>query len=356
MKKSIRVSKKVYLLAIVLALLVIGTGMVFGKAIINEFTFDINQFKANIQASPDECWRNPAQNRKDTVSNKLTELQQLITEENFEEAYDKLLYDIKPKLTGLKQNEHGEPWGNGVYEKAWVTCVELRVSFEEESNLILSQINPLSVYDDDKTPPSISIQYEGEGHVANPGVWHVYIEDLKSGLDTVVITVNEIEEVYDLQGEPSVSYDVLVPAIAQVNMMEVIATNDDKDYVGDQETSAETDWVEIFADVDDDTPPSIVFYYDGGNSELNPGIWIVVVQDLESGLDEVNISVDGDEITYDFNGETTIQLEVNVPGIEGLHTIEVTAVNNDKDYIGDQESWTESDEILIYYVPPIPLP
>jgi len=447
MKKSIRVSKKVYLLAIVLALLVIGTGMVFGKAIINEFTFDINQFKANIQASPDECWKNPAQNRKNAVSNKLTELQQLITEENFEEAYDKLLYDIKPKLTGLKQNEHGEPWGNGVYEKAWVTCVELRVSFEEESNLILSQINPLSVYDDDKTPPSISIQYEGEGHVANPGVWHVYIEDLESGLDTVVITVNEIEEVYDLQGEPSVSYDVLVPAIAQINMIEVIATNDDKDYVGDQETSAETDWVEIFADVtppaiippedveyevgstsntltwiasdeypdtyeifkdgvsfesgvwesgipitinvdgfavgtyefmitcddsydniatdsvfvtviedDDLTPPTIVIYHDGGNSELNPGIWIVVVQDLESGIDEVNISVDGDEITYDFNGETTIQLEVNVPGIEGLHTIEVTAVNNDKDYVGDQESWTESSSVQIIYVPPIPLP
>lgn len=442
-----RLNKKSYLLLTILTIFVFGSFMAFGKATTDDITINIDEFKEVIENSLNDSWKKPAQNRKNTICNKLTELQQLIIEEQFEEAYNKLLHDIKPKLTGLKQNEHGEPWGNGVYEKAWVTCNELRVTFEEECNLILSQIYPFSVEDDDKTPPSISIQYEGEGHVANPGVWHVSIEDLDSGLDTVVIIVNEIEEFYDLQGDHSASYDVPVPAIAQINMIEVIATNDDKDYVGDQETSAESDWVEIFADItpptivppedveyeygsigntltwvisdeypnnyeifidgvsfesevwksgvpitlnvdgfavgtyefmiscydiynniatdnvlvnviedDDTTPPSIVIYYDGGSTTANPGHWIVVIEDSESGIDEVYVLIDGDAEVYDISGDIFIMLEVNVPGTVGDHTIEVTAINNDKDWIGDQESHTESDEVRIVFIPPIPLP
>nr|MDO8085426.1 hypothetical protein [Candidatus Sigynarchaeum springense] len=30
---------------------------------------------------------------------------------DFASAYDKLLHDIKPKLTGLKTDENGVPWG-----------------------------------------------------------------------------------------------------------------------------------------------------------------------------------------------------------------------------------------------------
>ena len=256
MRKSIRISKKVYFFAIILAFLTFGTCIVFGNVIVNESTSDIDQFKLNIQASPNECWKKPAENRKNTICNKLTELQQLIIEENFEEAYNKLLHDIKPKLTGLKQNEHGEPWGNGVYEKAWVTYDELRVTFEEECNLILSQINPISVDDDDTTPPSIVIHYSGD------------------------------------------------------------------------------------------------------NSELNPGKWIVVIEDPESGLDEVHILVNGVEDTVEIglNGIVERRYYINVPGIEGTYTIDVTAINNDKDWIGDQESWTESSSIQIIYVPPMPLP
>lgn len=444
-----RSNKKSYLLLAVLTIFVFGSFMAFGKATTDDFTFNIDEFKETIQNSLDDSWKKPAQNRKNTVCNKLTELQQLIIEEQFEEAYDKLLHDIKPKLTGLKQNEHGIPWGNGVYEKAWVTCDELRVTFEEECNLILSQINPLSVDDDDKTPPSISIQYEGEGHVANPGVWHVSIEDLDSGLDTVVITVNEIEEFYDLQGELSVSYDVPVPAIAQINMIEVIATNDDKDYIGDQETSAESDWVEIFADItpptivppedveyeygsigntltwvasdeypntyeifidgvsfesgvwesgapitlnvdgfamgtyefmitcydiydniatdnvlvnviedDDTTPPSIVIHYLGANTVNLPGIWIVVVEDFESGIDEIQIFVDGNLVFHDFfDGILLKDVDINVPAVVDFHTIEVIATNNDKDWDNDQETSTKtrSDEIEPYILPPPPI-
>ncbi|MFX1325653.1 MAG: hypothetical protein ACFE8N_11900 [Promethearchaeota archaeon] len=48
------------------------------------------------------------------MSNKLNELQDMISENSFEEAYDKLLHDIKPKLTGLKTDENELPYGNGI--------------------------------------------------------------------------------------------------------------------------------------------------------------------------------------------------------------------------------------------------
>jgi len=141
MKKSIRVSNKAYFLALVLSFLVIGMWMVFSKA--NEFTFDITQFKLNVQGSPDDCWKKPGENRKNAMCNKLTELQELIDVENFEEAYYKLLHDIKPKLTGLKTDEREQPWGNGVYGQAWVTCESLREEYRIECNLILAEIYPL---------------------------------------------------------------------------------------------------------------------------------------------------------------------------------------------------------------------
>ncbi len=104
MRKSMKESKKVYFLSVILVFLVSVPWMVFGKALDDEFTFDIDQFKITINSSPEECWKQPAQNRKNAICNKLTELQLLITCENFEEAYDKLLHDIKPKLTGLKHH------------------------------------------------------------------------------------------------------------------------------------------------------------------------------------------------------------------------------------------------------------
>lgn len=61
----------------------------------------IDQLIEKIQASADECWRKPAINRKSTMINKLNGLTNLISESNLEDLYDKVLHDIKPKLTGL---------------------------------------------------------------------------------------------------------------------------------------------------------------------------------------------------------------------------------------------------------------
>lgn len=90
--------------------------------------------------SPEECWRKPAQNRKNTMINKLTSLQELISQELFEEAYNKMLHDIKPKLTALKTDEDEIPWGNGTFKQAWLVCEYLRDEFQVDCNAILNDL------------------------------------------------------------------------------------------------------------------------------------------------------------------------------------------------------------------------
>jgi len=102
--------------------------------------WEIDHLNEAIQSSSDDCWRNPASNRKATMSEKLNELKVLITINEFEEAYDKLLHDIKPKLTGLKTDENEEPWGGGIFNNPWVTCPELQEIFKLDCNRILAHL------------------------------------------------------------------------------------------------------------------------------------------------------------------------------------------------------------------------
>lgn len=91
----------------------------------------IDQLIEKIQTSAEECWRKPATNRKETVINKINGL-------NLEDLYDKLLHDIKPKLTGLKTDEDENPWGNGVFNNPWVICPDLQEEFRLLCNDLLN--------------------------------------------------------------------------------------------------------------------------------------------------------------------------------------------------------------------------
>jgi len=102
----------------------------------------ISNLIIKIIESSEDCWRKPAQNRKNTMINKLTSLQELISQELFEEAYNKMLHDIKPKLTALKTDENDEPWGNGTFKQAWVVCQHLRNVFRVDCNTILNELIP----------------------------------------------------------------------------------------------------------------------------------------------------------------------------------------------------------------------
>jgi len=111
--------------------------------------WEIDQLNAEIQESPDECWTGPVSNRKSAMNNKLDELKELIASGAFNEAYDKLFHDIKPKLTGLKTNENEIPWGNGVFNNPWVTCPDLQEAFREKCNEILFLLTVLMNYKPD---------------------------------------------------------------------------------------------------------------------------------------------------------------------------------------------------------------
>jgi hypothetical protein len=91
----------------------------------------IDQLIEKIQTSADECWRKPAINRKNTMVNKINGL-------NLEDLYDKVLHDIKPKLTGLKTDENEDTWGNGAFNNPWVICSDLQEEFRLLCNDILN--------------------------------------------------------------------------------------------------------------------------------------------------------------------------------------------------------------------------
>jgi hypothetical protein len=167
MKKNILNSRKlIYFLTMLLAVLIVTSCLANGNYVNNNVLEDnmvedvnidivgedpspnvvggviskINDLIEKIVESPEDCWRKPAQNRKDTMIYKLTSLKELILQELFEEAYNKMLHDIKPKLTALKTDENEEPWGNGTFKQPWVVCEDLRNVFRVDCNSILNDL------------------------------------------------------------------------------------------------------------------------------------------------------------------------------------------------------------------------
>jgi len=114
----------------------------------------------------------------------------------------------------------------------------------------------------------------------------------------------------------------------------------------------------IMDENDDVTAPTISIIYDGAGHDQDPGVWHIIVEDLESGLSEVQILVDGAEVFFDdmLNGILTFSHDVSVPGSRGYHTITVMA-KNDITFDGTQE--THIEELITRidaYVPPLPPP
>lgn len=102
----------------------------------------IDQLIEIINTSSADCWRKPANNRKNTMINKLNALYDLFSDDNLEDLYNKLLHDIKPKLTGIKTDENEEAWGSGVFKNPWVICPELQEELRVICNDILAVPQP----------------------------------------------------------------------------------------------------------------------------------------------------------------------------------------------------------------------
>lgn len=146
MKKNLSNHRKlIYFLTIVFTLFIVVSCSVNANYALSNSEIDyefespeINLLVEKILNSPEDCWRKPNYQRKITIISKLFSLQELIRQWSFEEAYSKMLHDIKPKLTALKTNENEELWGNGVFKQEWVICEDLREEFRVDCNTIMN--------------------------------------------------------------------------------------------------------------------------------------------------------------------------------------------------------------------------
>ncbi len=106
-------------------------------SMVNYLVWEIDNLNEFINHTNLDSWRHPAENRRTAMIKKIEALKLIVSDKDYGESYDKLLHDIKPKLTGLKTNEEEIPWGNGVFKNPWITNSTLQEILRELSNEIL---------------------------------------------------------------------------------------------------------------------------------------------------------------------------------------------------------------------------
>ena len=93
--------------------------------------------KKIITFSCNKSWRKVGERIKQVIMQKIDELVRMYEEGNVLGAYNKLLHDIKPKLTGMKVDENNNTFGNGIFKNTWVINSELQVKLNCIINGIL---------------------------------------------------------------------------------------------------------------------------------------------------------------------------------------------------------------------------
>lgn len=125
-----------------------------------------------IADSPEDCWRHPAQNRKMAMTNKLIEIKNLVINGELEEAYDKLLHDIKPKLTGLKTDEREEAWNGGkftgIFKNPWVLCEDTQEKLRQDCNDLLTALAEGEIPEPNNAPVAVIVAESDTAVVGEP--------------------------------------------------------------------------------------------------------------------------------------------------------------------------------------------
>ena len=302
---------------------------------------DIDLLKQKISESSEDCWRKPKSIRKFIIIKKLDVIQGIIGDGNYEEAYDKTLYDIKPKLSGLKTDENEESWGKGVFKKPWVICDDLKAEFRLDCNNILSQIRSLFEPVQDITPPEIIIAPMDPTITDEEGIGGFSVQWVitdESGIGWASVSLNG-DTIVDYGAVDSILDYAVLPNTLGNSILQITATDTNGLEASAQSTISVVD--------DDTTAPVISIDYVGSGTDYDPGWWTVTIEDLESGLAEITILVNGFEMEHETNLNGQISYQIDTPVSINTHTIEVIAVNNDNDRESDQESSTETDSVTI---------
>ena len=161
-------------------------------------------------------------------------------------------HDPDPPVSQFDQDFLKVDYGEGVdAREGFIQQEEFRI----QCNQLLEWIILAGQYDDDTTPPEISIiHYGGEGHQEDPGYWNVTVEDLESGVDEVEIIIDGTTYLHalNLNGVQSITYTDIPVSLEEIisigiHTIKVIARNNDFDTPDDQEVSAFTTGINIEA-------------------------------------------------------------------------------------------------------------
>lgn len=354
MKGINKIKKRLICFFFLTSVFVVSSVIITGEATPSDLNSEIELLKEEIQNTPNSCWRKPSRLRKAIIIEKLTKIEQLILDENFGDAYEKFLHDIKQKLTGLKTDENEEPWSGDScikfwgkrfqrknwFKTSWVTCPDLREEFSIICNNILKAL--ITGGAPDVNPPIIILTpdqtfFDGETVGGVLIEWEITDE---SGLSEVSVNLNGMV-IASYQGGSIISDSYLLANIPSNNLVEITAID-----TNGLESSATSN---ILVVDDDTTPPVISVNYYGEGHDDDPGVWSINIVDLGEGLDEVLILVDGNEEINEqnLNGINTKSYDVTVPGDIGTHTIEIIVKDNDKDWDGDQATNTKTGSVEI---------
>ena len=122
----------------VLCLSILFTG--FSEAMVlppDNVSDEVDQLIQMVEDSEISDWKRPSQSRKATMLRKLNVVKELVLDGSFSDAYDKMLHDIKPKLTGLKPDENEDSWTTRGFKQPWIISSELNEEFRVQCNIIL---------------------------------------------------------------------------------------------------------------------------------------------------------------------------------------------------------------------------
>lgn len=168
----------------------------------------------------------------------------------------------------------------------------------------------------------LHLAWAGAGTDRSPGAWTIRLTEAAAGA----------RGTYSVDAGPPVEFgpgatEVEVPAA--VGPHRIVVTGPLNLKLGD---------TRVIVD-DDPTPPQVTLQYRGKGTRLEPGVWLITIFDPESP------PATG---TYRINDSPPVSLPagssvVAVPYFPGRYTITVTATNNDRDSLDDEDVVTVTD-------------
>ena len=113
----------------------------YALVIYNPYSFakyDLSTLATMLNATSNSSWSKPWEMRK--MVDEIGMVCKLFDAGYYALAYNMLLHDIKPKLTGLKTDENGTRWGNGVFKNPWIVDLAMRLKLRGVLDSALADI------------------------------------------------------------------------------------------------------------------------------------------------------------------------------------------------------------------------